>query len=88
MKVTNKRKKQALSRQAEAALAFRAQVKSEAALRGLSMGSLCQRIGRTPSTLSWALREPWRFPLVVKLIESELFGGRVVYFGTKEEKGK
>lgn len=59
--------------QEEMDTAFRGRVKAQLALKGETMASLADRIGKARTTVSAALRRPDRFPCVAAAIEADLW---------------
>jgi len=49
-------------------------VKSQLALRGETMVELARKLGCNPNTVSIALKQPTRFPLLVDKIRREVLG--------------
>jgi len=61
---------------------FRALVKSRLAVNNDTIAALAKRLGRNPDTISTALRNPDKFPILVAEIEDDLFPVKI----TKKQK--
>jgi hypothetical protein len=53
---------------------YRCRVKAQLALNDDAIAKLADRIGKRPNTVTLALREPWKFPIVIASINADLFG--------------